>query len=135
MVVAGGGEVNLSDNTNTFTGGTVIASGTLEYGQPSALPSSGQINVGRSGAVDLTGLLPLPSEDSQDSEDTGGGSGQLIQQTGGGDTQDTPVAGPTELLYDLQATSVTDCDGNDLNFDAERQLHRRVQPSARTARR
>ena len=119
VVVAGGGTVTLSGG-NTFTGGTVIASGTLALDGSPALSSSGQISVGRSGTVDLTGLLTLPSQNTQDSDDTGGGSGLSIQQTGGGgDTEDTPVAGPTELLYDLQATSVTDSNGNDLNYDAD----------------
>ncbi len=71
--------------------------------------------------MDLTGLLTTPQPEAAKTATTpGSGSGLSIQQTsGGGDTQDTPVAGPTQLLYDLQATSVTDSDGNDLNYDAD----------------
>ncbi len=59
--------------SNTYTGGTTVSDGTLELASPAALPSEGIINVGRSGTVDLTGLLAIPGvapDDNQVSMDT-----------------------------------------------------------------
>ena len=50
----------LLSGSNSYTGGTTVSSGTLEVASPAALPSEGIINVGRSGAVSLLGLLVLP---------------------------------------------------------------------------
>jgi autotransporter-associated beta strand protein len=50
--VGGGGELILS-NTNTYTGGTIVNSGTMAVAGASALPSAGVLVVGRSGRVVL----------------------------------------------------------------------------------
>ncbi len=69
-----GSAVLLLMETNTYTGGTTVSDGTLELASPAALPTEGIINVGRSGIVDLTGLLAIPdvvgSDDSRVSMDT-----------------------------------------------------------------
>ena len=56
LVVSGSGVLILS-GTNTYTGGTTVMGGTLEIASPSAMPTTGIINVGRPGRVDLRGLL------------------------------------------------------------------------------
>ncbi len=60
LTLSGGGSLTLS-GTNSYTGGTVVSSGTLVVTSPSALSSSGQLNVGRSGVVRLLGLLVIPT--------------------------------------------------------------------------
>ena len=56
LSVSGGGELILS-GTDTYTGGTTVSGGTLEFASPSAMPTTGIIIVGRSGTVNLTSLL------------------------------------------------------------------------------
>ena len=46
--------------SNTYTGGTTVSEGTLEIADPTVLPATGMINVGRSGTVSLLGLLVIP---------------------------------------------------------------------------
>jgi fibronectin-binding autotransporter adhesin len=53
---AGPGTLILT-GTNTYTGGTTVTTGTLEFASPAALPSVGIINISRPGAVNLLGLL------------------------------------------------------------------------------
>ena len=42
---------------NSYTGGTTVASGTVEFTSPEAVPTTGILNVGRSGSISLVGLL------------------------------------------------------------------------------
>ena len=41
----------------TYTGGTAVSGGTLDFASPAALPTTGILNVGRSGSIDLSTLL------------------------------------------------------------------------------
>jgi probable HAF family extracellular repeat protein/autotransporter-associated beta strand protein len=123
VVVTGGGTVALS-GSNSATGGMVIASGTVLFGQPSAVPTGGIINISRPGGVDLTGLLGEIASDDESGNGSGqdsgqDGSGLSMRQTGGGAGQDTPAPGPTDLLYDIQASYVADSSGKDIDYDAD----------------
>ncbi len=73
LVQAGAGVVTLT-GSNNYTGGTTVSQGTLEVADPGALPTTGIINVGRSGTVSLLGLLVIPTvvgpDDSQASLET-----------------------------------------------------------------
>ena len=53
--------------SNNYTGGTTVSEGTLEVTDPGALPTTGIINVGRSGVVSLLGLLVIPGAVPDDS--------------------------------------------------------------------
>ncbi len=68
VTLSGGGVLILS-GSDTYTGGTTISDGTIEFADAAALPTKGIINVGRSGTVSLLGLLVIPGvvgpDDSQ----------------------------------------------------------------------
>ena len=119
VVIAGGGTVTLSgSNTLHRRRGYSPAASSRGWKPRPVFQRANQRRPQRHRGLDRT--ASPPSEDSQDSEDTGGGSGLAIRQTGAAATRRIPPwARPTELLYDLQATSVTDCDGNDINYDAD----------------
>ena len=59
----GGGELVLSGSAN-YTGGTTVASGTLDFATPESMPSTGILDIERGGEVVLGALLG----DSNDSE-------------------------------------------------------------------
>ncbi len=63
---SGGGVLVLS-GPDTYTGGTTVSGGTLDFANPAAVPTTGILNVGRSGSVDLTSLLAAsaPAGDGQ----------------------------------------------------------------------
>jgi autotransporter-associated beta strand protein len=42
---------------NSYTGGTTVSGGTLGFASPEAVPTTGILNVGRSGNISLVGLL------------------------------------------------------------------------------
>jgi fibronectin-binding autotransporter adhesin len=56
VTLSGGGELILS-GSDTYTGGTMISGGTLDFASPAALPTTGIINISRPGTVNLLGLL------------------------------------------------------------------------------
>ena len=56
--LSGGGELILSStNANTYTGGTTVTGGTLDLASHAALPTTGIVNIGRPGTVNLVSLL------------------------------------------------------------------------------
>jgi autotransporter-associated beta strand protein len=56
VALAGGGFLVLS-GSNTYTGGTTLSSGTIEFVGPQALPATGVLTVACAGTGDLTSLL------------------------------------------------------------------------------
>ncbi len=66
--------VLVMSGSNTYTGGTTVSEGTIEVADTGALPTTGIINVGRSGTVSLLGLLVIPGvvgpDNSQAAMDT-----------------------------------------------------------------
>jgi autotransporter-associated beta strand protein len=74
---------------NTYTGGTTVGGGTLQFASPAALPTTGILNVGRSGSIDLTALLaaslPCISSDAADTN---------ADQTSPADSPDDMSASP-----------------------------------------
>jgi autotransporter-associated beta strand protein len=69
VTLSGGGELILS-GSNTYTGGTTISGGTLDFASPAALPTTGIINISRPGSVSLLGLLAeIPAGQIVESDD------------------------------------------------------------------
>jgi autotransporter-associated beta strand protein len=56
LIKTGAGTVTLS-GTSTYTGGTTIRGGAIVFSSPSSLPTTGIINVSRTGTVNLTYLF------------------------------------------------------------------------------
>ncbi len=56
VTLTGDGELLLSGD-NTYTGGTTVRGGELDFANPDAVPTIGILAVDRGGTVDLSGLL------------------------------------------------------------------------------
>ena len=67
QLLKAGADVVILSGSNNYTGGTTVSEGTLEVTDPGALPTTGIINVGRSGVVSLLGLLVIPGAAPDDS--------------------------------------------------------------------
>ncbi len=105
VALSGSGLLILS-GSNTYTGGTIVSGGTLDFASPAALPKTGILNVGRSGSISLVGLLAasgaaIPAESG------------LSADTAAADTVATPppanagvsVAGGTDSIAETAAAA------------------------------
>jgi autotransporter-associated beta strand protein len=93
--------------SNSYTGGTTISEGTLDFAAPEAVPTTGILNVGRSGSVDLTGLLAASLSSTADTNteqtsladspgDATAGLG-MQGQTVAGNSDGTPLGDPGSI--------------------------------------
>ena len=83
VVLSGGGLLVLS-GSNTYTGGTTVSGGTLEFASPAAVPTTGILIVGRSGSADLTGLLSFYAPSTLDTSIDHTSLGALSSDTSAG---------------------------------------------------